>query len=127
MRASRRSFVAAAAALALLPSWPAPADDKDRARDAATSGRILPLAAIVERATSQFGGTVLDVEYEDEDDAGERAGQGSRDPGIYQVKLLTADGRVLKLDYDARTGELIRERGRVRERRRERRGYGEGE
>ncbi|MFZ1415808.1 MAG: PepSY domain-containing protein [Defluviicoccus sp.] len=89
--------------------------DHERARQAVADGRILPLSAIAERAIATFGGTVLDVEYEDDDDdRGEdrRRGKTQR----YEVKLLTADGRILKLDYDAATGALIRQRGRDRKR-----------
>lgn len=112
MRALRR-FVFAAVIAIVAPSFPlASADDQDRAREAVAAGRILPLATIVERAIARFGGTVLDVDYEDgdEEDGGRRR---------YEVKLLTADGRILKLVYDAATGDLVGQRGRQRERHRE--------
>ena len=88
-------------------------DDQDRAREAVAAGRILPLSAIVQRALARFGGTVLDVEYEDDD---EHEHDGNRGRPRYEVKLLTADGRILKLDYDAATGDLIGHRRRARER-----------
>lgn len=117
MRALRR-FVFAAVIAVVAPSLPlASADDQDRAREAVAAGRILPLATIVERAIARFGGTVLDVDYEDGDD--EEDGGRRR----YEVKLLTADGRILKLDYDAVTGDLVGQRGRQRERHREGRGH----
>lgn len=117
MRALRR-FVFAAVIAVVAPSLPlASADDQDRAREAVAAGRILPLATIVERAIARFGGTVLDVDYEDGDD--EEDGGWRR----YEVKLLTADGRILKLDYDAVTGDLVGQRGRQRERHREGRGH----
>ena len=78
-------------------------DDHERARDALREGRILPLERIVESAKQQFGGDVLDVNLEDEED-------GFR----YELKLIAPDGRILKLDYDAATGELLRTRGRHR-------------
>lgn len=95
-------------------------DDQERAREAAAAGRILPLAVIVERTIARFGGSVLDVEYDD-DDEGEH--EGDRWRPRYVVKLLTADGRILKLDYDAATGDLIGHRRRARERH----GRGKGE
>lgn len=99
------------AALRLIST--AVADDQDRAREDVAAGRILPLATIVERATGQFGGTILDAEYECEDDGpGDRGRSSSR---RYELKLLTVDGRILELDYDAVTGELISQRGRRRE------------
>lgn len=100
-----------------VPCWSAAVadDDQGRARDAAAAGKILPLPVIVERALARFGGSVLDVEYED-DDEGEHGGNRGRARARYEVKLLTADGRILKLDYDAATGELIGHRRRARER-----------
>nr|WP_295827570.1 PepSY domain-containing protein [uncultured Azospirillum sp.] len=78
-------------------------DDHERARSALRDGRILPLERIVESARQRFGGDVLDVDLEDEED-------GFR----YELKLIAPDGRILKLDYDAATGELLRTRGRHR-------------
>lgn len=79
--------------------------DHDRAREALQAGRILPLERIVESAKQRFGGDVLDVELEDE-------AAGFR----YDLKLIAADGRILKLEYDAATGELLRAKGRDRNR-----------
>jgi len=77
--------------------------DQDRARDAVRDGRALPLERIVEKARMAFGGDVLDVELEDEDDALR-----------YELKVMTVDGRILKLEYDAATGDLLRVKGRHR-------------
>lgn len=76
-------------------------DDHERARAALREGRILPLERIVESAKQRFGGEVLDVDLEDEEDGFQ-----------YELKLIAPDGRILKLDYDAATGELLRSRGR---------------
>ncbi|HRW59474.1 MAG TPA: hypothetical protein P5340_02365 [Defluviicoccus sp.] len=114
------AFTAVLALWAAFGSTAAAHDDQERAREAAAAGRILPLAVIVERAIARFGGSVLDVEYED-DDEGEHGGDRGRPR--YGVKLLTADGRILKLDYDAATGDLIGHRRRARDRH----GRGKGE
>ncbi|HEY0837775.1 MAG TPA: PepSY domain-containing protein [Azospirillum sp.] len=76
-------------------------DDHDRALEALKAGRVLPLERMVEQAKGQFGGEVLDVELE------EKAGRF-----VYELKLMAADGRIMKLYYDAGTGELLRARGR---------------
>ncbi|BAI73812.1 hypothetical protein AZL_a02810 (plasmid) [Azospirillum sp. B510] len=82
-------------------------DDHERARAALREGRILPLERIVESARQRFGGKVLDVDLEGEEEDG----------GFhYELKLITADGRIMKLDYDAATGELLRIRDRHRKR-----------
>ncbi|WP_448189201.1 PepSY domain-containing protein [Azospirillum sp. sgz301742] len=78
-------------------------EDHDRARDAVRAGRILPLERVAESAKQQFGGEILDVELEDEE-AGFH----------YELKMMAPDGRILKLIYDAATGELLRVKGRGR-------------
>ncbi|MBP2229449.1 putative membrane protein YkoI [Azospirillum agricola] len=91
-------------AAALLAGAPARAgDDHDRAREALRDGRILPLERIAALAKQRFGGDILDVELEDEDD-------GFR----YELKLIAGDGRIMKLEYDAATGELLRAKARDR-------------
>jgi len=79
-------------------------DDHDRAREALTSGRVLPLETIVERVRADVGGDILDVELED--------GRDGR--LVYEIKVLSQGGRIVKLVYDAATGELLRSRGRRR-------------
>ncbi|MCW2244332.1 PepSY domain-containing protein [Azospirillum canadense] len=76
-------------------------DDHDRARDALRSGRARPLEEIVAKASADFPGEILDVEFEDEDGR-----------IVYEIKTITAEGRILKLKYDAATGELLQVRGR---------------
>jgi uncharacterized membrane protein YkoI len=121
MRRLRRLIFGAVLAV-VVPSLPlASADDQERARQALAAGRILPLAMIVERAIARFGGRVLDVTYEADDDDGDE--RQRRSPRRYEVKLLTSDGRILNLDYDAVTGELIGQRGRQRGRHHE--GHGD--
>ncbi|WP_114861074.1 PepSY domain-containing protein [Azospirillum brasilense] len=105
MNAARAVLLSLALFAALAgAALPAAADDDrdhERAREAFRSGRALPLEAIVARAQADFPGDILDVEFEDED------GQI-----VYEIKTITAEGRVLKLKYDAATGDLLRVRGR---------------
>ncbi|MBL6617944.1 MAG: PepSY domain-containing protein [Reyranella sp.] len=70
--------------------------DQDRARRAVEQGRMLPLREIIARAESAFAGQVVEAELEDE-----------RGVPIYEVKVLTRGGRVVKVRYDARTGALL--------------------
>lgn len=76
-------------------------DDHDRARAALREGRILPLETIVAKAGADFPGDILDVELDEEEDG-----------IVYEIKTITADGRILKLEYDAATGELLKVKGR---------------
>lgn len=87
-------------------------DDAARARAAHAAGRIVALERIAAAAAQHTGGVVLDVELEDDDDHG----TPDQRPGrlIYEVKALAADGRIVKLEYDAETGALLREKSKRR-------------
>lgn len=72
-------------------------DDHDRARRAVQAGELLPLRVILDKAEAAFGGQFLKAELEREDGR-----------MVYEIKLLTAQGRVVELYYDARTGDLVK-------------------
>jgi uncharacterized membrane protein YkoI len=94
-------------ALALcLGAVPAHADsEQDRARAALQAGQVLPLATVLARLEREQAGQVLEVELEHEDGR-----------WIYEVKLLQAGGRLMKLELDAATGAVLKRR--VRDERR---------
>ena len=71
-------------------------DDHERARAAVRAGEVLPLPALLDRLQRTHPGQVLELELEREDGR-----------WIYDVKLLQADGRLLKLEVDARTAEVL--------------------
>ena len=84
---------------------PAHADsDQDRARAAVQAGQVLPLKTLLERLERDVPGQVLEVELEQE---GER--------WTYEVRLLQAGGRLVKLNVDAATGEVLQRRDRSRD------------
>lgn len=101
-----RMIVAAACGVLLLTGTASAdrRDDHERAREAVAAGRILPLDAIVERARAEVDGDILDVELEDEHGGG----------FVYEIKILAPGGRIVKLEYDAATGALLRSKGRRR-------------
>ncbi len=74
-------------------------DDHEQARAAMLAGEVLPLPALLERLQRSHPGQVLELELE-------------RDDGrwVYEVRLLQPDGRLLRLDVDARTAEVLRAR-----------------
>lgn len=72
-------------------------DDHDRALEALRRGDVLSLRTILDRAAEDYPGDLIEAELEQEDGL-----------TLYELKLLTPDGRVLKLEYDARTGDLIK-------------------
>lgn len=78
-------------------SSPPAADDTARIRLAVARGRVLPLPRILDIAQHRVPGEVLKVELEEMSD---RLG--------YEVKVLTADGRVQEIKLDARTGAILK-------------------
>jgi uncharacterized membrane protein YkoI len=95
--------------VALAPFTPAFGDDDDdKAAEAALArGAAKPVKDLLQRVEANFAGRVLKIELDDESD-GEVT-------WIYEVKLLTPEGDVLELEYDAATLELIALAGRYRE------------
>jgi uncharacterized membrane protein YkoI len=82
-------------------------DDHHEARQAVAAGDIVPLEHLIARIREDFGGRVLKVELEREDDE-------TKARWVYEAKVLTAEGSVLKLDYDAKTLELLKMKGHYR-------------
>lgn len=84
-----------------MPTAHASERDHERARQAVQAGQVLPLSAVLDKLATTHPGQVLEVELEHERDEG-------RDAWRYEVKLLQRDGQLLKLELDARTGEVLR-------------------
>jgi uncharacterized membrane protein YkoI len=88
---------AAALGLALTAAWAGGGHDHDRARAAVEAGEILPLPALLEQLQRTNPGQVLALELEKDDGR-----------WIYEIKLLQNDGRLVKLDVDARTAQVLK-------------------
>jgi len=71
-------------------------DDHDRARRALEAGEILPLADILAVAEATRSGRVIELELE-------------RDEGrwIYELELVTPEGRLYEMEIDAATGMVL--------------------
>ena len=65
------------------------------ARLAVQQGRYVPLQQVVRDALRLHPGQLLEVELDQDDHR-------------YEVEILLADGVVAELDYDARTGKLLK-------------------
>jgi len=76
-------------------------DDHDRARRAVQAGQVLPLRTILDHAARDYPGEVIEAELDDDD--------GGR--VIYELKLITDQGQVVKLYYDAQSGALLKVKG----------------
>lgn len=71
-------------------------DDHNAAKRFVESGDILPLETILSKARAIQPGKVLEVEFETEN--------GRK---IYEIEILSTEGKVLELKMDAQTGMHI--------------------
>ncbi len=94
---ARRVIVLAAAMLACAGGAAADRDDHQRVRQAVLAGEALPLSQLLERLQRSHPGEVLELELDREDGR-----------WIYEVKLLQPGGRLVKLEVDARTAEVLK-------------------
>lgn len=105
----RRPRTAAAFALALMTAatlwspalWADDRRDHERARAAVAAGDILPLARVLDKVSATHPGEVLEVELEREDGL-----------WVYELRLLTPRGELMKLEVDARDARVLRVRPR---------------
>jgi len=91
---SRRRIVFGLLGLLALASAPLPAAaDKKKPVQGGGAGDCLPLKRVIRSVNQQFGGRVLD------------AGFGGN--GVYVIRLLTSDGRVMDVAVDCASGQVI--------------------
>jgi len=88
----------------LLLSVPAGVAD-ETGEGLADMAEVVPLRSLLDQVQDAYPGHILKVELERE----------AGDLWIYEVKLLTDRGRVLKLEYDAVSLELLKKKGRTRD------------
>lgn len=76
------------------------ADDvgHEEARRAVERGELRPLADILAVVKKSFPGKVVEVELEREDSG----------RYIYEIEVLSRDGRVIELEYDGKTGRQLK-------------------
>lgn len=104
MRPSLRPLLPLAAvllSLVLSPPLLAGKGDHDRARQALEAGEILPLRTIIERLENDYPGQIIEVELDFDDDK-----------WVYEIKLLRANGVLIKMKLDAGDGTLLGIKGR---------------
>lgn len=70
--------------------------DSDYARDAVSQGRILPLAQVLDNIQRRYPGRIIEVELDDDDGI-----------IVYEIELITSDGRYFGIEVDAVTGAIL--------------------
>ncbi|MGE0651051.1 MAG: PepSY domain-containing protein [Alphaproteobacteria bacterium] len=83
------------------PIVPAPGNNRDGrtqrgARDAVKRGEIRSLEEVTSVVQRRYPGRLLDVQLQD-----------NRGRPVYQLKMLTRDGRVLNVAVDARSAQIL--------------------
>ena len=103
----RRIYLTCAIALiiGLVAGVPWAVADEDEEIPSNMEG-VAPLRSLLAQVHEAYPGQVLEVELEREE-------YGKGDIWIYEIKLLTEKGRVLKLEYDAINLELLKIKGRL--------------
>jgi uncharacterized membrane protein YkoI len=99
-------FVALAFGVALAMPAFADNDKQDVAREAMLAGEVAPLSQLLSVVERSYQGDVLKVEMEHEDTK-KWGGTGDGKMFIYEIKLLTFDGNLVKLKYDAKSLKLL--------------------
>ena len=102
----RSLFAILALAGALFSPVSAWADSKDqaRAREAMLKGDISPLSKALSVIEKEYPGEILEVELEEADNF---------DPPVflYEIKVLTAEGEVVKVKLHAKSLEIVEVKG----------------
>ena len=78
------------------PIWSQALPDYEIARDAVARGEILPLAQVLQQIQRDYPGRVIEVELDDDDDL-----------LIYEIEMITPDGRYVEIEVDAATGTIL--------------------
>lgn len=74
--------------------------DHDHARRALASGEARPITEILQAVAAEVPGDVIDVEFERERRHGPAV-------WVYEIKIITPDGRLLEVRVDAATARIL--------------------
>lgn len=87
-------------ALVMLFTMPIKAEgDHDKARRALESGQVLSLQQILQKVSKEYPAQVIEVELERE-----------KNLWIYEITQLASDGTITKLEVDAKSGAVIKQK-----------------
>jgi hypothetical protein len=70
--------------------------DHDQARQALLAGKVLPLRTVLETVEQNYPGDPVKIEFEHDNDT-----------YVYEIKVLQAEGTIVKLKIDATTGQVL--------------------
>lgn len=94
----RRRYPMLVAGLALMAAGPVAAGDSQKAKRLNEAGEILPLENILDKSAKLYpDGHIIEIEFDEE------AGRY-----IYEVETVDPQGVVWELEFDARTGEVLK-------------------
>ncbi|GAB6049917.1 hypothetical protein JCM16106_07610 [Hydrogenophilus islandicus] len=85
----------------IAPAFADPPDQREL-HAAVQNGEFLPFEVIIGKIRAELGGHLIETELEKE--------VWSPSGWVYEVKWLTGHGRLVKRYYDAKSGELLREK-----------------
>lgn len=104
---TRHVLIPALLSMLLVPSLPAPRAAEPRAEKVITiPANVRSLSEILALARRIAPGKVIDVELESDVDVDDDDSPGEV-RWVYEVEVLTDDHRVIELEFDAVTGQLI--------------------
>lgn len=75
--------------------------DQDLARSAVQSGQIISFTFVKERLMEECRCQILEAKLHG-------GGQHDRKPLLYEIKALTPQGQIVKLNMDAHSGHILR-------------------
>ena len=95
---TRRAFLLSLAAFGLLAlPQPGRGDEHDSALQALRAGEVVSLDRILQRCRAAYYGRILEAEL----------GRGGGAPWVYQVKMITPQGHVIKLLLNAKSTAIL--------------------
>lgn len=99
------ALIAFSATMALPSGARADEDDQERARQAMLAGDVRPLSELLGRLETMYEGDVIEVELEDAED--DMRGPDGQLIFVYEIKILTPQGNLVKLEFNAKNLELL--------------------
>lgn len=79
-----------------LPVGHADSSDHELARQALQQGKVLPLRTVLDKVEKEYSGQVVELEFEAE-----------HGEFVYEIRLLQANGTLLKIKMNAVDGSVI--------------------